>query len=106
MPFRGNSFPVPKLSRPALKRLAGCIGGGFLAAGLGWVLLHFDFGQRLDHLSYDLPFLFRARMSHPDIVMIYIDAASRSKFVLPSTGLIDRRRHVELLQRLTRDGAR
>lgn len=105
MPFRGNSFPVPKLSRPALKRLAGCIGGGLLTAGLGWALLPGRLSNGLSDLTYDLPFLIRGSLQTPEIVVVYIDTASRTKFQLPS-GLLDRRKHVELLQRLTRDQAR
>lgn len=88
-----------------LKRVAGCVGGGLLAAAVGCALLHYNFGQALVQLSYDLPYLIRADLPQPGIVLVYIDKVSREKYQLPS-GLLDRRRHVELLQRLTRDRAR
>src|SRR5687767_9219348 len=96
---------MAKLSRPAFKRLVGCVGGGLLAAAAGCALLHYNFGQALVHLSYDLPYLIRAPLPQPGIVLLYIDKASRAQYQLPS-GLLDRQRHVELLRRLTRDRAR
>jgi adenylate cyclase len=86
-----------------MKRIVGCVGGGLLAIGVGCALLFV--GKELTHLSYDLPFVTRSPLVRPEIVIVYIDTASRMKFQSPSTGL-DRRAHVELLQRLTQDGAR
>ncbi len=86
-------------------RASGRWGGALLVTLVGWALLAFPFGQSLTSLSYDLPVVVRAPLASPDIVMVYVDAASRTKFQLPS-GLIDRRRHLELLRRLTSDGAR
>ena len=96
---------MPNLSGPAIKRFIGCLVGALLTAGLGWACLQKEFGQRLVNLSYDLPFLWRRALQTPNIVIVYLDTASRSKYQLPS-GLLDRRKHVDLLQRLTRDRAR
>jgi adenylate cyclase len=93
------------LSRPAMRRIAGCVGGALLATGLGCALFHLPFGQRLSELSYDLPFTTRGNLTTPEIVIIFIDKPSQAKYSTDS-GRIDRRAHVELLQRLTRDGAR
>jgi adenylate cyclase len=72
---------------------------------LGVALFHFPFGQALSDLSYDAPFRTRGNLKIPDVAIIFIDKPSQAKYSLDS-GLIDRRAHVELLQRLTRDGAR
>jgi len=71
---------------------------------VGCALLYLDKG--LTHLSYDVPFVWRSPLVRPDIVIVYIDTASRMKFQSPSTGMLDRHAHVELLQRLTREGPR
>ena len=87
------------------QRAWGCLGGALIAALAGLVLFHFPLGRKLADLSYDLPFLCRSRLATPEMVIVYLDPTSRAKFLLPS-GLVDRRRHVELVERLTAEGAR
>ena len=88
-----------------MKRLAGCIGGALLTSAVGWALFALPFGQEFSKRSYDLPFAVRGAIATPEIVVVFIDAASQAKYQLPS-GVIDRRAHVQLLERLTRERAR
>jgi adenylate cyclase len=62
-------------------------------------------GGFLARLSYDLPFRFRE--SHPaEAIIVTVDDQSRKDFGLPAGAPIPRKLQAELLERLTRDGAR
>src|SRR5205823_10981406 len=77
-----------------------------LSAGIGAALIYLPrLGNGLAQLSYDLPYLFRSRLQVPEAVIVYVDRAS-AEALQPGGGTLDRKYHVELLQRLTRDGAK
>src|SRR4030095_15979921 len=80
-----NSLP------PRIKRLGGGLGGAALCTVLGCFLVSSPLGQKLRNVSYDLPFITRQGLLPPEIVLVYIDTVSRSKYQLPS-GVIDVRR--------------
>lgn len=79
--------------------------GALLTVLVGLGLLRLGLGESLEHLSYDLPFRFRSEIAASEIIIVYIDAESKEKLGQTADGRLERRRHVELLRRLTRERA-
>ena len=82
---------------------------GALAAlllGLGLVLFKSPPSEKLIHLSYDLPFRFRALTLPRDVVLVYLDAASHTDLGQPYDNSWNRELYGRLLERLTAEHAR
>src|SRR5258706_2946930 len=93
-------------SKFARQRIAGSVGAVLLTVLTGLGLIVFPrLGDGLAHLSYDLPYLFRSRILVPDAAIIYVDRSSMET-LQPAGGTLDRRFHVDLLRRLTQQGAK
>lgn len=92
--------------RWAMANRANGITATLLAAALGVGLFASHFGDGLQRLSYDLPFIWRAKMAAPEVVLIYLDERSALELRQPMDAVWDRTVHTQLLDRLTRDGAR
>ena len=80
--------------------------GLVLIVGLGVALVTLNLGGPLGRLSYDLPFFFQDQATPAEVVLVHINADTRRVLGLKGDGRIPRARHAELLERLTRDGAR
>ncbi len=93
---------------PGWKNLAsaGKLGSTAALAVLGVCFCLFRFGGPLERLSYDLPFPLRTNISAPEIVLIYIDEESGRQLHQSFRQPWDRALHTQLLDRLTKDGAR
>ena len=79
--------------------------GGILLVSLVGQLLQLKFGSGLARLSYDLPFTW-TQFVPEDLVMVYVDSKIKSKLGQSTDQPLDRRFYTQLLERLTRDGAR
>jgi adenylate cyclase len=83
--------------------------GALLAAvvGLGLLLFNLRLGEHLIHLSYDLPFHWRAVGNPPpEAVLVYLDDDSFRNLEQPYVGPWDRGLYARLLERLTAENAR
>ena len=80
--------------------------GAALAAGLGLFLLVTPAGDRLVHLSYDLPFALRPDLPVTDVVIVQMDQESHRVLKQPGAGPWDRALHARLIEQLGRWGAR
>jgi adenylate cyclase len=83
----------------------GSLAGAALVIVVGQLLLQ-PIGDRLARLSYDLPFLWKNRKPPEELVMVYLDPMVKSQLGQSTDQPLDRRFHAQLLERLTRDGAR
>src|SRR5688572_20304095 len=83
---------------------AGAIIGG-IAAGLGFALVHFSFGNPLKFASYDLLFALRPIIRPTEVLIIYMDEDSHTALNQSLTEPWDRNLHARLLDRLTDSGA-
>ena len=86
------------------KRLAAALVIGLAGLLFGWLLLQSAQGMR--RASYDLPFRFGEKMPPGDLVMVYLDEASHDNLGQPLSAPWDRRLHAQLVDKLTREGAR
>jgi adenylate cyclase len=77
-----------------------------LIVGAGVALVSLNLGAPLARLSYDFPFFFQPTISPSEVVVVYINNGTRTALGLESEQPVPRERHAELLERLTRDGAR
>jgi adenylate cyclase len=78
-----------------------------MTLGLGLLLLNLRLGEHLIHLSYDLPFHWRAVGNPPqEAVLIYLDDDSFRNLDQPYVGPWDRGLYGRLLERLTAEKAR
>src|SRR5687767_7129628 len=84
---------------------AGAIIGG-IAAGLGFALVHFSFGNPLKFASYDLLFAMRPIVKPTEALIIYMDEDSHTALNQSFTETWDRNLHAKLLDRLTAAGAK
>jgi adenylate cyclase len=82
------------------------LGSTAAVAALGLCFFLFRFGLPLERLSYDLPFPLRTNLSAPDIVLVYIDEESGRQLHQSFSQRWDRSLHTQLLNRLTKDGAK
>ena len=82
--------------------------GSLLAVtlGVGLLVFHFSLGEKLIHLSYDLPFLHRPITKPDGVVMIYMDDDSHRELRQPYDGPWDRGIYAQLVERLTADQAK
>src|ERR1051326_6628864 len=103
--------------RGRVKENWGAIIGVLLTTVLGLALLaprirfieklrNVRFGEKLIHLSYDLPFLFRPVESPDQVVLVYMDDASHADLGQPYDDMWDRSLYAQLLNRLTAEHAR
>lgn len=83
----------------------GSLAGAALVILIGELLL-LNFGRKLAQWSYDLPFLATSRTPPDELVMVYLDPMVKSRLGQSTDQPLDRRFHAQLLERLTRDGAR
>ena len=92
---------MPKFALPNRSTLI----AGALIVAAGLASNDLKVGGFLARLSYDLPFRFRE--SRPtEAIMVTIDDQSRKDFGLPAGIPLPRKLQAELLERLTRDGAK
>jgi adenylate cyclase len=81
--------------------------GALLTVGAGLILLlSNNLGEKLIHLSYDLPFRRRPAQRPDELVIVYMDDASHEQLRQPYTDAWDRGLHARLLERLTEEHAR
>lgn len=90
-----------RLIRP-LTVVAACI----VIAAIGVACLRYTFAEPLSRASYDLPFGFRAPLDTHEVVIVYLDDESAKRLHQPIDDAWNRALHVQLLDRLTADGAR
>ena len=83
----------------------GRLGGIILVVLVGQLLL-LRFGSGVARWSYDLPFAWMSQNVPDDLVMVYLDPKIKSKLGQPTDQPLDRRFYSQLLERLTREGAR
>jgi adenylate cyclase len=83
----------------------GLLGGIILVVIIGQLLL-LRFGSALARWSYDLPFAWMSQNVPDDLVMVYLDPKIKSKLGQPADQPLDHRFYTQLLERLTREGAR
>lgn len=86
------------------KRLAAALFIGLAGMLLGGLLL--QSAQGLRRASYDLPFRFGEQTPPGDVVLVYLDEASHQDLDQPLSQPWDRRIHAQLVEKLTREGAR
>ena len=86
------------------KRLAAALVIGLAGLLLGWLLLQSAQGMR--RASYDLPFRFGEHTPPGEVVLVYLDEASHEDLGQPLSEPWDRRLHAQLVEKLTREGAR
>ena len=82
------------------------LGSTAAVAALGLCFFLFRFGLPLERLSYDLPFPLRTNLSAPEIALVYIDEESGRQLHQSFSQRWDRSLHTQLLDRLTKDGAK
>ena len=87
-----------------LKRLAAALVVGLAGLLLGWLLLQSAQGMR--RASYDLPFRFGEDKPPGNVVLVYLDEGSHQNLGQPLSEPWDRRLHAQLVDKLTREGAR
>jgi adenylate cyclase len=103
------SSSIWRVTREKLRTNWGALLGGVLAAGLGLLLLEprLHLGEKLIHLSYDVPFYFRPMPASPqEVVLVYLDDDSHGALNQPYNDAWDRGLYAQLLDRLTADRAR
>jgi CHASE2 domain-containing sensor protein len=84
----------------------GSVVGVTLAVGLGLLLLNNRLGEKLLHLSYDLPFRFRPTEQPSEVVIVYLDDSSHRALNQPYSKPWDRGLYARLLNRLTAEKAK
>lgn len=84
----------------------GLAGGIALTVAVGLAGIYWPLTRTLDHWSFDLPFLWRSPIRVDDFVVVHMDAGSAAELGQPLGAAWDRRRHAQLIDRLTDEGAR
>src|SRR5687767_9662462 len=86
----------------------GWLGGALLAILVGQALLWspMHLGDELARLSYDLPFPWARHRVPPELTMVYLDTRIKTNLGQPTDQPLARRFYTQLLERLTRQGAR
>ena len=79
--------------------------GIVLAICLGLLCLR-NFAERLARLSYDLPFAWRSTIDTREVTLVYLDDYAAKQLGQRLDDVWDRTLHIQLLDRLTHDGAR
>src|SRR5258708_734582 len=80
--------------------------GGIALVVLAGLLLQLRFGSAIARRSYDLPFLLTRRQAPDDLVMVYLDSKIKVQLGQSADQPLSRRFYSQLLERLTREGAR
>ncbi len=93
------------LSRERRTAWLGWLGGAALAVLVGQLLLQ-SFGDGLARWSYDVPFPWMGEKVPDELVIVYLDTEIKAKLGEPTDQPLDRRYYIQLLDRLTADGAR
>ena len=91
---------------PTLQTLAVTFAGIVFVAALGWVMFYFPIGNPIARLSYDLPFAWRSNIATPDVRLVVIDENSARALNQPIDAPWDRHLHAQLVNLLTKAGAR
>ena len=91
---------------PTLQTLAITFAGIVFVAALGWVMFYFPIGNPIARLSYDLPFAWRSNIATPDVRLVVIDENSARALNQPIDAPWDRHLHAQLVNLLTKAGAR
>jgi adenylate cyclase len=92
---------------PRLPKISPSMVWGFvilLALGVGLVTLRF--GGPLQRLSFDILTIFGKKVRPEEVVLVYLDESSAANLGKPTDRPWPRQWHTQLLERLTRDGAR
>jgi len=87
------------------KAVAICI-GILLAAGIGWFLQSFRIGASLRQRSFDSLHIMRGEIRPSEVVVVYLDDQSHLVLNQPRNSAWSRKLHAQLVDRLTRGGAR
>jgi adenylate cyclase len=82
------------------------VASALFALGAGFDCLEYSFAEPLKRLSYDLPFPWRASLDTHEIVLVYLDELSAKQLNQPVDDIWNRSLHIQLLERLTKEGAR
>ena len=101
--------PVAKKSRSKLRLTRAhfaAVVGVILAAGLGWFFQTFRAGSPLKQKSYDLLHIWRGDLKTDEAFVVYLDEQSHQELGQPFNAPWDRKLHAQLVDRLTRGGAR
>ncbi len=105
--MRSKLAALLKQARTHLRqRWVGISIGVLLPMLVGILAVHLIVGEKLAHWSYDLPFLIRGANRPTEVVMIYLDEASHTALEKPYDRPWPRKLHAQLLDRLTREGAK
>src|ERR1041385_2178561 len=95
-----------KLKDQLLRHWVGGAAVALVTAALGLCLREYTVGRRLINLSYDLLQVARPPITADEAVLVYMDEDSYTELKQARTGLWDRTLHAQLIDRLTRAGAR
>jgi adenylate cyclase len=98
-------MPQTPSTRDRRTARAGLLGGIVLVTLVGQLLL-LPSGDGLARLSYDLPFRFMPRDVPSELVLVYLDPKVKTILRQSPEAPLDRRFYVDLLDKLTADGAR
>jgi len=82
------------------------VGGTIAVIAVGVACDYFPFAGPLQRLSFDLPFRVRTNLAAPEAVLVYLDEESARRLQQTFDKPWDRSLHTQLLQRLTKDGAK
>lgn len=80
--------------------------GILLAAGVGWFLQSFRVGRKLQQISYDSLHILRGEIRPTGTVVVYLDDQSHQVLNQPRNKPWSRKLHAQLVDRLTRGGAK
>ena len=89
----------------AAKDLRSVFAGALLATVAGLTAIQYPLFDGLDRLSYDLPAVLQRHVPR-EVVLVYIDSKVKSNLGEPTDLPLNRRYHIQLVDRLTRDGAK
>jgi adenylate cyclase len=94
-----------RATRDRKTAILGMLGGIVLVTLIGQLLL-LPAGDELARWSYDVPFPWSRQKPPENLVMVYLDTKIKSELGQPTDEPLDRRFYVQLLERLTADGAK
>ncbi len=95
------SRELKRFARPLI-----AIAGALFALGAGFACLEYSFAEPLKRMSYDLPFPWRATLDTHEVVLVYLDEVSAKQLNQPIDDIWNRSLHIQLLERLNKEGAR
>ena len=91
---------------PSFKTMALAFAGMVVVVALGFSCFYFNLGKGIAELSYDLPFRFRSDVTTSEVCLIVMDNQSAQALHQPVDAPWDRRLHAQLVNILTKEGAR